>query len=99
MALQIDEASAQEISRLRRELAHVNEQLVVEHAMTLDWRQRYQACEKARASLETKLNTARRKLQAKAGQGTRRATDPGDAILDWRESQDTEDVEDAPVSV
>ena len=99
MALQMDESPAQEISRLRRELTHVTEQLRVEHAMTLEWRQRYRACEKERASLETKLNTARRKLQAKSGQGTPPAPDPADAMLNWRETQDTEDAVDEAVTV
>jgi hypothetical protein len=97
MALLMDETPVQAISRLQRELAHVTEQLVVEHAMTLDWRQRYQACEKERASLEKKLNTARRKLEAKAGPGTRRAADPSDQILDWLEAQDTEEPVDETV--
>jgi hypothetical protein len=87
------------IAGLRRELAHVHEQLRVEHTMTLDYRARYEACEKQRASLEKKLNTARRKLQTKSGQAARRATDPGDAILDWLQEQDTEDEQDEALQV
>jgi hypothetical protein len=44
-----------EIERLGRELAHVNEQCRVAHAMAMDYRTKYRACEKQRASLERKL--------------------------------------------
>jgi hypothetical protein len=50
-----------EIADLRRELAHVDEQCRVAHAMAINYRDKYQASEKARASLERKLARRRAK--------------------------------------
>jgi hypothetical protein len=50
-----------EIARLRRELAHANEQCRVAHAMAMDYRTKYRASEKERASLERKLERKRAK--------------------------------------
>jgi hypothetical protein len=53
-----------EIARLRRELAHVHEQCRVAHALAMDYRAKYRACEKERASLERKLGRKRAKQKS-----------------------------------
>jgi hypothetical protein len=88
--LEVEGSPAHTLARLARELQHVNERLRLEHAMTLDWKARSHACEKQRASLEKKRHTARRKPQTKSGQTRRRMPDPGDAILDWLQEQETD---------
>jgi hypothetical protein len=79
-----------ELVSLRLEVDHLKSQLVVAHTMAMDWRQRCQAAEQQCARLHKQLETARRKLHAKAGQKTPRATDPGDAILDWLQAQEND---------
>jgi hypothetical protein len=80
-----------EFVSLRLEVDHLKSQLVVAHTMAMDWRQRCKAAEQQCAHLHKQLETVRRKLQAKAGQKTPRATDPGDAILDWLQAQEDDD--------
>jgi hypothetical protein len=43
------------ITRLARELAHVNQQCQVAHRMATAWRAKYRACEQERAYLAKKL--------------------------------------------
>jgi hypothetical protein len=84
------EAPAQTIARLQREVDHVSEQARVSHAMAMNWRQRYEDCEKARASLERKVGRLQRQLQGKADPGPRRASDPADAMEAWLIEEDAE---------
>jgi hypothetical protein len=50
-----------ELERLKWELAHVNEQCQVAHAMAMSWRQRCQAaeekCERLQRKLDRRLGT------------------------------------------
>jgi hypothetical protein len=56
MALSMDEeAPAQTIARLQRELDHVSEQARVSHAMAMSWRARALAAEEQVRRLETRL--------------------------------------------
>jgi hypothetical protein len=68
---QNDEAyGAAVVTRLQRELQHVNEQLRVEHAMTLDWKARALVAER---QLERAQKIADRAQQPKDAPAPRRA--------------------------
>jgi capsule polysaccharide export protein KpsE/RkpR len=78
MNLQVEsETSAQTIARLQRELAHVQEQAQVAHAMAMSWKTR---CLQAEAQVRRLQKTRDRQQRVSTPQGVTRAV--GDGLHD-----------------
>ena len=78
------DTAAQENDRLRREIAHVNEQAVVAHHMAMDWRQRAMDAEEQYRRLERKYHNLKKR------KGVEREADEPD------ESQDDDEALSLP---